>query len=132
MKKINFNDTNITANEILENVQELMKREDSRTTIMDYIESCVEPKKTDEDISEFKVVLSEEREKVKQLNDEIRSLLKENGELQEELKKKEEKIKSLEKKEVPKPKGAARGGRKAKKDKEDVNIEDVLKKGLGE
>ena len=80
-----------------------MKRQDSRATIMDYIESCVEPRKADE-----------------------------NEELQEELKKKEEKIKSLEKKEEPKPKGAARGGRKAKKDKEDVNIEDVLKKGLGE
>ena len=132
MKKINFNDTNITADEILENVQELMKRQDSRATIMDYIESCIEPRKSDIDTSEFKVTLSEEREEVKQLIDEKRSLLKENGELQEELKKKEDKIKSLEKKEEPKPKGVARGGRKAKKDKEDLDIDDVLKEGLGE
>ena len=132
MKKINFNDLNITADEILENVQELMKREDSRVTIMDYIESCVEPRKADEVNSEFKVVLSEEREKVKKLNDEIRSLLKENGELQEELKKKEEKIKNLEKKTQPKPKATTRGRRKTKKDTEDVNIGDVLKEGLGD
>ncbi|MCP1226145.1 hypothetical protein [Sebaldella sp. S0638] len=132
MKKINFNDTNITADEILENVQELMKRQDSRATIMDYIESCVEPRKVDENNSEFKVAYIEKRKQVEKLREEVRTLLKENGELQEELKKKEEKIKSLEKKEEPKPKGVARGGRKAKKEKEDVNIDDVLKEGLSE
>ena len=34
---------------------------------MDYIESCVEPRKSDIDTSKFKVTLSEEREEVKQL-----------------------------------------------------------------
>ena len=131
MKKINFNDTNITADEILENVQELMKRQDSRVTIMDYIESCLEPNKADES-GLLKVRLKIEVEKLGKLRDEMKSLSKENEKLQEELKKKEDKIKSLEKKEEPKPKGVARGGRKAKKEKEDVNIDDVLKEGLGD
>ena len=132
MKKINFNDTNITADEILENVQELMKRQDSRATIMDYIESCVEPRKADENEALLKAKLNIEVEKVGKLRNEMKNLLKENEELQEELKKKEEKIKSLDKKTQTRHKVASRGVRKAKKDKEDVNIDDVLKEGLGE
>ena len=132
MKKINFNDTNINADEILENVQELMKRQDSRATIMDYIESCVEPRKVDENEGLLRVKLKLEVEKLGKLRDEMKNLLKENEELQEELKKKEEKIKSLEKKAQPKPKATTRGRRKAKKDMEDIDIDDVLKEGLGE
>ena len=101
MKKINFNDTNINADEILENVQELMKRQDSRVTIMDYIESCLEPNKADES-GLLKVRLKIEVEKLGKLRDEMKSLSKENEKLQEELKKKEEKIKSLEKKNATK------------------------------
>ena len=132
MKKINFNDLNITADEILENVQELMKRQDSRATIMDYIESCVEPRKADENEELLRVKLKLEVEKLGKLRDEMKNILKENEELQEELKKKEEKIKNLEKKTQPKPKATTRGRRKAKKDTEDVNIGDVLKEGLGD
>ena len=132
MKKINFNDTNINADEILENVQELMKREDSRVTIMDYIESCLEPRKADE--SELlKAELCFKAGKVSELETEIKNLFQENEKLQEELKKKEEKIKSLEKKMQLKSKPTAtRGRRKIKKEIEDVNIGDVLKEGLGE
>ena len=132
MKKINFNDTNITADEILENVQELMKRQDSRATIMDYIESCVEPRKADENEELLRVKLKIEVQKLGKLREEMKTLLKENEDLQEELKKKEEKIKSLEKKAQPKPKATTRGRRKTKKDTEDVDIGDVLKEGLGE
>ena len=132
MKKINFNDTNITADEILENVQELMKREDSRITIVDYIESCVGSRKADENESLLKVKLKIEVQKLGKLREEMKTLLKENEDLQEELKKKEEKIKSLEKKAQPKPKATTRGRRKTKKDTEDVDIGDVLKEGLGD
>ena len=102
MKKINFNDTNITADEILENVQELMKRQDSRVTIMDYIESCLEPRKADESGLLLEAKLKIEVEKLDKLKEEMKSLSKENEKLQEELKKKEEKIKSLEKKNATK------------------------------
>ncbi len=132
MKKINFNDTNINADEILENVQELMKRQDSRVTIMDYIESCLEPNKADES-GLLKVRLKIEVEKLGKIRDEMKSLSKENEKLQEELKKKEEKIKSLEKKTQLKSKPTTtRGRRKTKKETEDVDIGDVLKEGLGE
>ena len=133
MKKINFNDTNINADEILENVQELMKRQDSRVTIMDYIESCLEPRKADESGLLLEAKLKIEVEKLDKLKEEMKSLSKENEKLQEELKKKEEKIKSLEKKTQLKSKPTTtRGRRKTKKETEDVDIGDVLKEGLGE
>ena len=75
MKKINFNDTNITADEILENVQELMKRQDSRATIMDYIESCVEPRKADENEELLRVKLKIEVQKLGKLREEMKTLL---------------------------------------------------------
>ncbi len=132
MKKINFNDKNITADEILENVEELMKREDSDATIIDYLASYIESKKIDENVSILKAELCLKVEKIAELETEIKNLFQENEKLQEELKKKNEKRKILEKHTQPKPKGMPRGGRKAKKDKEDVNIDDVLKEGLGE
>ena len=88
MKEINFRKIDITPDEILKNIIELIKRQDSKETLIDYMDSYIEELKSDD----FEIV---GKSKIKNLQNVIQNASDDLTELNKKFTAKTEEITEL-------------------------------------